>query len=476
MAGLLFFIVILVAVSMIVAAVVRSTGNTARAWSIAARNLGLSYTPGGLFGSRRIKGRIDGFRVEVDTYTRRSGSRSGPSYTRFVVFYPRSLGLGLRLTKEGFVAGVTRLFGAQDVESGDRSFDSEVLVKGSDPARVRQFLTPARRVRVRRFLLGHPGARIDDAGVRTRLSGVIHSSRRLESIMRSLLRIAWHLTGDREEDLSMEEALRARDEGRPDEAMRVLESRKLDARKRVRRRVRPPPLGLEPPPLPGVEPSVDTEPEVVPVADSLEDAVLADAVDERVLEGELLALAGRDEEAKGVFEEALDVSPEDPEILGWVAETGTPSAAATPSATREGTGDVAVDSTEGPEVVPGVEDVCARLFDLSRSSLDTGRIFEEEYVGRRVEWRGRLASAEEYPFDFVFGSEPGGKAIVEIHDHGEGVYGAGKVYAVVKIPAQSVEALRDAVDRDVEIRGELLKVDAFMRNLYLGAGSVVVAG
>lgn len=272
----------------------------------------------------------------------------------------------------------------------------------------------------------------------------------------------------------METALRARDEGRPDEAMRILETR--------RRRARPPAPPAEPPPLPEREPALE------PAAEPHEWEIVADSIDEQVLEGELLVLAGRKEEARAVFEEALEASPEDPEIREWIAETSAaPSTEPSTETSTEASTDpssletVAADESAAeipdaasaePELASSVDEVCARLFDPSQTSIDAGRIFEKEYLGKRVEWRGKLKSAEDYPFDFVFGSEAGGKAIVEIHDAGENVYGGRKVFAVVKIPVEGVDALEGASGKDVEIRGELLKVDGFMRNLYVTAGTV----
>ena len=57
-----------------------------------------------------------------------------------------------------------------------------------------------------------------------------------------------------------------------------------------------------------------------------------------------------------------------------------------------------------------VESVSAALFDPKLSSLDSSRIFDERYAGRTVRWSGKLTKAERFPFDYVFGSEPGTKA------------------------------------------------------------------
>ncbi|MFC1672372.1 hypothetical protein ACFL01_04485, partial [Planctomycetota bacterium] len=71
-------------------------------WGKAASRLGLTFRPGGFFSHREMSGRSKKCRVVVDTFTRGTGKQS-QTYTRFQVDFPRSLGLGLRLTEQGFL-------------------------------------------------------------------------------------------------------------------------------------------------------------------------------------------------------------------------------------------------------------------------------------------------------------------------------------------------------------------------------------
>ncbi len=209
----IFVFFVFVAIIALVGFGAAQSKRTTESWQRAARKMRLSYVHGGVFSSRSITGRMGGLFVTIDTFTKSSGSgnnRSSTTYTRFVVLFPRSLGLGMRLSREGFFTGITKFFGAQDITVGDGGFDSDILVKSRNAARVRKFLTPARRVRIRRLLTTHKSATIDDSGVRYNHVGLIRDPMRLESTLKALVRVAWFLSGNRKEDESFDRVLRAR--------------------------------------------------------------------------------------------------------------------------------------------------------------------------------------------------------------------------------------------------------------------------
>ena len=461
------------------------------AWSTAARRLGLRYDPGGFLRSRRIDGPKLGFDVLVDTFSRSSGN-SSTTYTRFRVTYPRSLRLGLRLTREGFFSSVSKVFGAQDIEVGDAAFDAGILVKGTSPRRMREFLTPARRVRIHRLLKSCPAAVVNDEEVCWQQVGVLRDPGAIVSIVRRLLRVAWHLTGDREDDQALDRALEAQDGGRVEDALTLLRRRRRgpvgwpltpDAPHLEELPPDPPPLPPEvdeasrvPPPLPvsvvsaggaaveETDEARDASPgETAREADiggeSAEEFLEAEPIEERVLEGELLYLSGRQGEAKKAFEQALAAAPDDPEIRDWVDRAAAESGRA--------------EKTDAPppaEVPLDVESVCGALFDPKHSSLDSNRVFEERYEGRDVEWTGKLVKVEAYPFDFVFGNEPGTKAVIEIHEVDSALYGDRKISAVVQLDEAALKGLEEGTGRSICFAGRLLRVDGFMRNIYVASG------
>lgn len=196
-------------------------------------------------------------------------------------------------------------------------------------------------------------------------------------------------------------------------------------------------------------------------------------MEERVLEGELLYLAGRSEEAREVFEEALREAPGDPQVQAWAER-----AAEGPAAAVEATGASAAEPSGPPPVEEELDPatVCDALFDPSYTSIDTSRVFDERFAGKRVRWTGTARSADAFSYDFVLGSEPGTKLVLEVHEIGSSFYGESKIQAVTRLPPEAAEELRDRVGGSLTIEGTLLKVDGFMKNVYLQEGRIVPAG
>ena len=88
------------------------------------------------FDSARMSatGAIAGAQIEIALET--SGGKIG---TAIVVRWPRSLGVGLHLRKQGVMAFLTNLF-EQDIITGDRAFDDAFTVQGHPEAWVRHAL------------------------------------------------------------------------------------------------------------------------------------------------------------------------------------------------------------------------------------------------------------------------------------------------------------------------------------------------
>ena len=114
-----------------------------------------------------------------------------------------------------------------------------------------------------------------------------------------------------------------------------------------------------------------------------------------------------------------------------------------------------------------VHTACEELFDPKLLSLDTSRIFDEKFKGRVVRWSGALTNVESYPFDFVFGNEPGTKAVVELYEMEAQLYGKKKIIAVVQLPPEAYDVLKPLVDQTVCFQGRLHSVDGFVNNVYV---------
>jgi hypothetical protein len=199
------------------------------------------------------------------------------------------------------------------------------------------------------------------------------------------------------------------------------------------------------------------------------------------MEAQMLHLGNRTEEAARALEEAREHAPADEEVKQWIAvqqeNPGPPplpdeeeeTAAETPAAADPPEAPSAEQAT--PVAAPGsavcAEEICRELFGRDHGSADIERTFATTYAGRPVEWRGVLKSSLSTSFDFVFGSQPCTKATVEIAEVGDGPFGGKTVQAIVQLPPEARDQLSGKLGQDIAFRGELLKVDGLVRNLFV---------
>lgn len=422
--------VILVILAFPISAAIYSSKKVNGAWSAAARQLKLQFTPAILGVKRRIRGRYRGMQVDVDAYIQRQGTRS-TTYTRFTISYPESLDLELRLSSEGSLSGVRKVLGVQGIQVGDASFDDAVFVKGESPQRVIDFLTRARRVRISRFLTSHSGAVITDTQIQWKRKRVIRGKAQLVSRIKRIVELARCLVEERDEDATMEQALEAQHSARLDEAFTLLTGAPLI--------------------------SVGSPPDHTDLFEK--EAPDETGVEEKVLEGELLFLAGRNEEAKEAFADAVAQDPEDDEARQWMTRVSFPSESAAPS--------------PGPGLAPESADelemrsVCADLFTEGASSFDVSSRFEKELEGKSVRGSGVLTGAVAYGFDFVFDDRDGTKATVNVGETDVGAYGRKEILAVLQLPEEAAAELAARVGETITFHGTLQKADGFMRNVFV---------
>ncbi len=57
-------------------------------------------------------------------------------YTRAIVHYIPKEELKFRIMEQGIYDNITKLFGAQDIRIGNKSFDRRFMIKGTDPAKI----------------------------------------------------------------------------------------------------------------------------------------------------------------------------------------------------------------------------------------------------------------------------------------------------------------------------------------------------
>lgn len=413
MSGLVFLAIIGVAIMAITIGVNQSK-KTNEAWAAVARQLQLVFHPGQIFSRPRISGIHKGCSVLVTTFSKGSG-KNQTTYTRFRVSYPHSLDLGLRLTKQGMLSGIGKFFGTQDIEVGDEGFDDAIVVKGRDPERVKEFLTLSRRMRAARFLTTYQGSSIDDLNVEWERRHVERDTDKIVRMIERMASLANHMTDDRAEDKVIDRAIEARQEGRLDEALQLIQE--------------------------------------VP------DEHDADARDVHVFQGEILLATRQSQAAAEAFSQVYKEEPEDQEALKMAEQAAKQvEPVTTPVETKS-------------ELEVGT--VCDTLFAPENMSSEVTELFDKHYCGSSIRWSGTLTGVRTFTFDLVFGNEPGTRAVFEIHQVGGQSFSARPVQAVVQFPEDAEDLLRSKVDSQLTFEGTLVSCDAFMRNLFVGGGKIV---
>ena len=164
------------------------------AWTEASGELGIPFDPASRY---LMEGNVAGYQVKVYTYTQRSGE-SSQTYTAFRVSFPGSLDLGLKLSRElKFFSGVAKFFGAQDITTGDPSFDDTFVIKGLDAEAVNEFLTDDRRQQLTELHQQQKGMGIvvTDTDISITCRGVVRKAELLTGQVANLTRVAFALSG-----------------------------------------------------------------------------------------------------------------------------------------------------------------------------------------------------------------------------------------------------------------------------------------
>lgn len=182
--GVVIFIVALVAES-------QKAARVKTAWQKVGARFGMRIQPGGFFKRARLVGNQQQCALEI-RIDMRGGKHKHP-YTVITCGLPRSLRLGLRVYREGMLSGLGKLFGAQDIQTGDLDFDREYMIKGRSEAGVLRLLDDGMRQSFARYdhacgplvlsddaIVYDTRGRIDDAG---RLSEILAAELALASAL-----------------------------------------------------------------------------------------------------------------------------------------------------------------------------------------------------------------------------------------------------------------------------------------------------
>jgi hypothetical protein len=140
---LIIFLAITVA-TVIIVAVVRSQARQRRrreeALAVVAQRLGGTLTPGSFWQQPKITYEYKSYASSIEYYS--TGGKNPTLYTRLFFHFQRPIPIKAHVYPERFFSRVGKFLGGQDIQIGDSLFDGKFMIKGSDQARVKDFLSP----------------------------------------------------------------------------------------------------------------------------------------------------------------------------------------------------------------------------------------------------------------------------------------------------------------------------------------------
>lgn len=155
----------------------------ARKWSLVADRLGLTHMRDSHWNLGNIIGSLNGFQVQVYTFTRGSG-KSRSTYTRIETTIHPALCAGLQIYRETPIfSSLGKLLGGQDIQVGDSRFDDRFIIKSSDERAALQLLNGQTRDRLLDYDHGVGALNLESARLELTERGTITDPDRLQRIL-----------------------------------------------------------------------------------------------------------------------------------------------------------------------------------------------------------------------------------------------------------------------------------------------------
>lgn len=156
-------------------------------WAAFAQQHGLQYS-GGLSASSNphIAGWYGRTHVTVNTVTRGSG-KNRHTYTQFHGHINVAMPQGLNLTREGLFNKVSKFFGGQDVQLGDRQLDDAFIIKAHDAMGAFNLMRiPQVKQALLTFVARHPTMQLNERHMMFEESGICSDMGRMKAAIDDL--------------------------------------------------------------------------------------------------------------------------------------------------------------------------------------------------------------------------------------------------------------------------------------------------
>jgi hypothetical protein len=162
-------------------------------WRQLCEEIGAEIVDGGFWKGRKVQVHAKPWTITLDTYTESSGE-SHQTYTRIRAPYINPEGFRFTIYRKGFLSGLGKLLGMQDIEVGDPEFDEAFIIQGTDEFKVMNLFA---EVKLRQMIKDQPKIRLevkDNEGwfgpqfpenvdeLRFQVAGVIKDTERLKAL------------------------------------------------------------------------------------------------------------------------------------------------------------------------------------------------------------------------------------------------------------------------------------------------------
>ena len=126
-------------------------------WRQLCEEIGAELVDGGFWKGKKVQVHAKPWTITLDTYTESSGE-SHQTYTRMRAPYINPEGFRFTIYRAGFLSGVGKLLGMQDIEIGDPEFDEAFIIQGTDEFKVMNLFAD---VELRQMIKDQPKIRLE---------------------------------------------------------------------------------------------------------------------------------------------------------------------------------------------------------------------------------------------------------------------------------------------------------------------------
>lgn len=141
-----------------------------------------------IFLMPHVTGENSGFPFELSTMQKGSGKNS--KLYSFMKLELKDLPTGIHVYREKRVHKVIKIFGYQDIQTGDQEFDEKFMVRGENPEQVLSYLTLGRRTALKKYGMEIPDLELRQGALYLERRGLWKKLDELESFFRTLGELA----------------------------------------------------------------------------------------------------------------------------------------------------------------------------------------------------------------------------------------------------------------------------------------------